>query len=174
MSDADRPVDETTQARDGGVRGHIVIIDDDEAFRDVLRIGLELDGFRVSTAADGPAGLDIVSRSAPDAVILDLHLAEGDGLESLVRLRARGDVGQVPVVVLTAEDGGEHRERGRIMGADRYLTKPVDLEFLVWSLDELLARKRAVRMNPLAGLRHHPTIPPGLVGADRVQQPDRP
>jgi len=145
-----------------GPRGHVVVIDDDTVFCDMLRTALSLDGFKVSTAADGPAGVALVGRVAPDAVVLDVNLPAPDGFDCLVRIRAMGEIGQLPVLVLTADDSDELRERGRSMGADRFLTKPVDLQLLVWNLDELLTGDRPPRVNPLAGLRQQPTIPPGL------------
>ena len=144
-------------------RGHVVVIDDDASFCSVLRVALELDGFRVSTAADGPAGVALVGRTAPDAVVLDVNLPAPHGFDCLVRIRAMGEVGQLPVLVVTADDSDELRERGRTLGADRFLTKPVDTQLLAWNLDELLAGDRPPRVNPLAGLRQQPTIPPGLL-----------
>jgi two-component system, OmpR family, response regulator MprA len=144
-------------------RRRIVVIDDDDILCSVLGTTLEGDGFDVWTAPDGAPGLELVRQVRPDVVILDLQLASENGMHVLVRLRALGQAGQVPVVLLTAADDGEHRRQGHERGADLYLTKPVDLEHLGWHLEELLARVTHVRVNPLAGLRQGPTIPPGLL-----------
>ena len=144
-------------------RGRVVVVDDDEVFCDVLRTALEDDGFEVGIALTSAAALDLLREFSPHAVILDIKLAEEDGLTFLVRLRAMGSVGQLPVVVMTAHDHDEHRRRGLEMGADRFLTKPVDLEMLGWHLDELLTRSTHTRANPLAGLRQQPTIPRELL-----------
>lgn len=140
-----------------------MVVDDDAVFSSVLRTALKEDGFEVATAPDTRAAFEVLREWSPQAVILDLNLADADGLALLVRLRAMGAVGQLPVVVLTATDDDERRARGLDLGADRYLTKPVDLELLVWHLDELLGSSRPAPVNPLVGLRQHPTIPPGLL-----------
>lgn len=144
-------------------RRRVVVIDDDQGYCSVVRNALEGDGFDVWTAAAGAPGLELVRQVTPDVVILDLRLASEDGLHVLVRLRAMGDVGQVPVVLLTAADDADHQRRGHERGADLYLIKPVELEHLGWHLEELLARGTHDRVNPLAGLRQGPTIPPGLL-----------
>lgn len=149
-------------AQTGG-RGRVVLVDHDGVFCAALGSALEGDGFEVATAADGPAARELVRRWSPDAIILGLNLADADGLACLLRLRAMGPVGQLPVVILTPQEGEEHQLRGREMGADRLLTKPVDMEMLAWHLDELLARPSHARVNPLAGLRQQPTIPLNLV-----------
>ncbi|HEX6012779.1 MAG TPA: response regulator [Geminicoccaceae bacterium] len=114
---------------------HVLAVDDDRATREMIAAYLGDRGFEVSTAADGDDMADILAREEVDLVVLDLKLADEDGLELLRELRSESEL---PVIVLT----GHRREEidrivGLELGADDYLTKP-------FSLPELLARIRAV------------------------------
>jgi two-component system, OmpR family, response regulator MprA len=113
----------------------VLVVEDDRAVRDALTRALQLEGYRVLTAADGRAGLDTVSEQRPDAVILDVMMPVLDGLSACRRLRARRD--RTPVLILTARAEVPDRVSGLDAGADDYLAKPFDLE-------ELLARLRAL------------------------------
>ncbi|MGQ0601217.1 MAG: response regulator transcription factor [Anaerolineales bacterium] len=112
----------------------VLVIEDEERIRQFLQRGLTFEGYRVETAADGPAGLTLARENAPDLVILDWMLPGMDGLEVCRRLRAAGPV---PVLMLTAKDSVSDRVQGLDAGADDYLIKP-------FSFDELLARMRAL------------------------------
>ena len=113
---------------------HILVIEDEEKITDFLRRGLTYEGYRVSLAPDGPAGLAIARETPPDLVILDWMLPGMDGLEVCRRLRS---VGPVPIIILTARDSVADRVVGLDAGADDYMIKP-------FSFDELLARLRAL------------------------------
>jgi two-component system response regulator QseB len=113
----------------------LLIVEDDPLLGDALATGLRqlghaVDWFRAGGEADAALG------GAPyDAVVLDLGLPGGDGLEWLVRWRSRG--ADMPVLILTARDGVKDRIAGLDHGADDYLIKPL-------SIDELAARLRAM------------------------------
>jgi DNA-binding response OmpR family regulator len=92
------------------------------------------EGFEVSVASDGQAGLDADDRDQPDLVLLDLMLPRVDGIEVCRRLHARRDV---PVIMLTARSHETDMLIGLAVGADDYLTKP-------FSMRELVARVRTV------------------------------
>src|SRR5689334_12517663 len=113
----------------------ILVIDDEAAVRDSLSLSLRFQGYEVSLAADGEAGLAAVRDEDPDAVILDVMMPRLDGLEMCRRLRAEGLL--VPVLMLTARDTVGDRVAGLDAGADDYLVKP-------FALQELLARLRAL------------------------------
>jgi two-component system response regulator MprA len=113
----------------------ILVVDDERAVRDSLRRALELEGYEVDLAVDGPDGLERISDGQPDAVILDVLMPGLDGLEVSRRVRRSGN--RVPVLMLTARDEVDDRVAGLDAGADDYVTKP-------FALDELLARVRAL------------------------------
>jgi two-component system response regulator MprA len=112
----------------------VLVIEDDEAISDLLRRGLTYEGYHVSVAPDGTAGLLMARDAPPDLVVLDLMLPGIDGLEVCRRLREADDV---PILVLTARGTVSDRIAGLDSGADDYMVKP-------FSIDELLARVRAL------------------------------
>jgi two-component system response regulator ResD len=114
--------------------GRVLVVDDEAIVRDVLTRYLEREGFQVEAAADGEAALELASRSRPDIVVLDLMLPKVDGLEVFRRLR---DVGDVPVLMLTAKGEEVDRLVGLELGADDYVSKP-------FSPREVVARIRAI------------------------------
>ncbi len=121
---------------------HILVIEDDPQIADLLRRGLIYEGYTVTIAGDGPAGLAAARDRPPDLVLLDLMLPGMDGLTVCQRLRAASDV---PILILTARDAVPERVKGLDAGADDYVVKP-------FSFDELLARIRALlrRRQPAA------------------------
>jgi two-component system, OmpR family, response regulator RegX3 len=112
----------------------ILLVEDEESYRDPLSYQLTRDGFEVVTAATGPDGLAEYDRGGADLVLLDLMLPGMSGTEVCRELRVRGDV---PVIMLTAKDSEIDKVVGLEIGADDYVTKP-------YSYRELLARVRAV------------------------------
>lgn len=113
---------------------HILIIDDEQAIRRLLRVILEGAGHRVSEAADGENGLRELATSRPDLLILDLAMPGTDGFATLRRLR---EWSRVSVLVLSAKPDPADKVLALDLGADDYLTKPFDSA-------ELLARLRAL------------------------------
>jgi two-component system KDP operon response regulator KdpE len=112
----------------------ILVVDDDHRMRRLLRLNLEQADYRVTTAEDGPAALDLVALDPPDLVLLDIMMPGIDGFTSLGQLREFSDV---PVILLTAKGEERDKVRGLDLGADDYLTKP-------FGPAEMLARVRAV------------------------------
>ena len=113
---------------------HILVVDDDHQLRNLLSAFLTSSGFRVSTAANGPAMAQVLDTAHIDLIVLDLMLPGEDGISLCRRLRATG---HTPIVMLTAMGSEVDRIVGLEMGADDYLAKP-------FSTRELLARIRAV------------------------------
>lgn len=112
----------------------ILVADDESNIRNLARMYLEKDGYRVRTAVDGAAALAQIEREPPDLLVLDLMMPEVDGWEVCRRLRAEGDL---PILMLTARDDDIDKIVGLEMGADDYLTKPFNPR-------ELVARVRAI------------------------------
>jgi two-component system, OmpR family, response regulator len=114
---------------------HILAVDDDPTMRELVADYLGNHGFRVSAATNGREMAQIIDEHIVDLVVLDLKLAEEDGLKLVRELRARSDL---PIIVITGHRRDEvDRIVGLELGADDYLTKPFNLR-------ELLARVRAV------------------------------
>jgi two-component system response regulator MprA len=137
-----RPYDSGRASRDGivgSVAGSILIVEDEERIAQFLRRALRLEGYEVTVAGDGPAGLAAARQSPPDLVILDWMLPGMDGLEVCRRLREHGEG---PVLMLTARDTIADRVHGLDAGADDYLVKPFEMEELLARVRALLRRSR--------------------------------
>jgi two-component system response regulator MprA len=119
----------------------ILVVDDDPGVRGALDRALRLDGYEVTTVADGRAALESLALKAPDAVVLDLGLPGMDGLDVCKRLRGAGD--DTPVLMLTARDAVHDRVLGLDAGADDYVVKPFALAELEARLRALLRRRPA-------------------------------
>ena len=129
----------------------VLVVEDEQRLRDLVRGYLEHEGFTVLTAGDGRAALDLARQHAPDIVVLDLMLPGLDGLEVCRRLRTFSDA---YVIMLTAKAEEIDRIVGLEVGADDYLTKP-------FSPRELIARVRAMLRRPRAGgASAPPDVPP--------------
>ena len=119
----------------------VLLVEDEEPLRRVLRDLLEREGFTVVEAADGVQALDEVDRSAPDVLVLDLNLPRLDGYGVLSHLRARPSTARLPVIVLTAKGDEENEVRVFETGANDFLTKPFRPRALSARLRALLKMK---------------------------------
>jgi DNA-binding response OmpR family regulator len=116
----------------------VLMIEDDAAGRDLLRQLLERAGVEVFEAADGRAGLRALYSHRPDLILLDVTLPELDGWQVLERIRELGDV---PVLMLTAHASELEKVRGLQAGADDYVTKPFGAQELLARIEALLRRR---------------------------------
>jgi DNA-binding response OmpR family regulator len=128
----------------------ILVVDDEAPILDLVRGYLERDGFEVTTAADGPAGLAAVRATNPDVVILDVMLPGLDGIEVCRQLRT---FSTAYVLMLTARGEEIDRIMGLTVGADDYLVKPFSPRELVARVKALLRRPRTDAAPPAAGPR---------------------
>jgi two-component system response regulator MprA len=113
----------------------ILVVDDDPAVRAAVSTALRIEGYEVEQAADAHKALQLMARTNPAALVLDVMMPGTDGLGLCRMLRAAGD--RTPILVLTARTQVSDRVTGLDAGADDYLSKPFDL-------DELTARSRAL------------------------------
>jgi type II secretory ATPase GspE/PulE/Tfp pilus assembly ATPase PilB-like protein/ActR/RegA family two-component response regulator len=118
----------------------VLLVEDEEPLRLVLKDLLQRDGFRVVEASDGVAALDEVDRWAPDVVVLDLNLPRMDGYGVLSHLRARSATAGLPVLVLTARGDEDNEVRVFESGANDFLTKPFRPRALSARIRALLRR----------------------------------
>ena len=124
---------------DGEVRraARVLIVDDSEDSREVLRVRFDATGYETACACDGAEALRLVAESPPDVIVLDVMMPRVDGHEVARRIKADRSLPFIPIIMQTALDEVERKVEGLSAGADDYVTKPV--EFV-----ELEARVRAM------------------------------
>ncbi len=138
----------------GGMQGYkILVVDDEDHIRRILKFQLEKHKYVVIEADNGETALELVRREAPDLVILDLMMPKMDGFETCMRIRQNFQTSQIPIIMLTAKSELPDKIKGLQDGANDYLTKPYSNEELLLRvrnvLDWSLKQKEA---NPLTGL----------------------
>lgn len=136
----------------------VLVVDDEAEIRDLCRVNLEFAGHTVIEASDGSEAIETVARERPDFVFLDLMMPDVDGWEVLHVIRAAPELGEIPVVLLTARAGEDDQIRGWEEGIFDYVVKPFNpLSLAEWveqaydEADEGFAERR--RKQRLAQLR---------------------
>jgi CheY-like chemotaxis protein len=120
----------------------VLLVDDEDMLRRVMKDLLEQEGYQVIEAKDGVEALDQVDRYAPDIIVLDLNLPGLDGYGVLSHLRSRPATAGIPVVVLTARGDEESEVKVFELGADDFLSKPFRARALSARLAAVLNRTR--------------------------------
>ena len=116
----------------------ILIVEDNELNRDVLSRRLARRGFDVLTALDGPQGIEIAQRHAPNLILLDLGLPQIDGWECARRLKADAATERIPIIALSAHAMVGDRQRALQAGCNDFDTKPIDFDGLLKKMERLL------------------------------------
>ena len=139
-------LEEPPPPRLSGVHGDapakVLLVDDEDSLRRVMKDLLERDGYIVTEARDGVQALDQVDRVGPDIIVLDLNLPNLDGYGVLSHLRSRPATAAIPVIVLTAKGDEDNEVRVFELGADDFLTKPFRARALTARLEAVLGRRR--------------------------------
>jgi len=107
----------------------ILVVDDDESLRELLRMHLAAAGYDVSTAADAISAGYLVLKNPPDLILSDVNMPHMDGFEFVAALKSDKTLPYIPVIFLTSVEDGDHR--GKELGAVGYLTKPVRADRLL-------------------------------------------
>ena len=127
----------------------LLVVDDDALNRDVLSRRLIRTGYTVLTAESGPDALDVISAHRVDAVLLDVMMPGMSGLDTLRHLRESRSVAELPVIMVTAKDDSDDVVEALGLGANDYVTKPIDYAV---ALARIRAQVTARRADPLTGL----------------------
>jgi CheY-like chemotaxis protein len=120
----------------------VLLVDDEDQLRRVMKDLLEREGYTIAEAADGVEALDQADRLAPDVIVLDLNLPTLDGYSVLSQLRSRPATREIPIIVLTAKGDEDNEVRVFELGADDFLTKPFRARALSARLESVVARRR--------------------------------
>jgi len=130
--------------------GYLLIVEDDPDIRKLLDTTLTFKGYRVITAPNGKAALEVVQKEQPTVVIADIMMPELDGFGLVHRLRINPKTRNVPVVFITATYvAPEDKEFALNIGATRFIQKPVDLEMFLKTIAEILKLGTQVVGEPL-------------------------
>ena len=129
------------------MKEHLLLVEDDDAIAEALRLHLEQAGYRLERESDGLRGIAAIDRQRWSLVLLDLMLPGADGWDVCRHLRARHP--DVPVIMLSARSAEAHRVLGLELGADDYLAKPFSMLELVARVRALLRRVEQLRAAPV-------------------------
>ena len=122
----------------------ILVIDDDETINELVKINLELSGYKVLSALDGTTGFALAKQEKPDVIVLDVMMPEVDGFTVAKRIRECNDISDTPILMLTALSQLNDKVKGFDIGVDDYLVKPFEIEELKVRVRALLKRSNAI------------------------------
>ncbi|OJW83010.1 MAG: DNA-binding response regulator [Bacteroidetes bacterium 46-16] len=124
-------------------KASLLVVEDEESLREALKLNLELEGYEVTTADNGPIVLKLVKNEYFDLIILDVMLPEMDGITVCETIRMQHN--DVPILFLSARNSSVDRVEGLKKGGDDYLTKPFNLEELLLRIDKLIVKNKKIK-----------------------------
>lgn len=122
----------------------ILVIDDDFAINELIKINLELQGYQIVQAYNGTEGYALAKQETPSLIILDVMMPEVDGFTVAQRIRQCEEISETPIIMLTALSELNNKVNGFNLGVDDYLTKPFEIEELIVRVRALLKRTRQI------------------------------
>lgn len=120
----------------------ILLVDDEIDFVEMTKVRLEANKYRVVPAYDGEEALEKVKTEKPDLIILDIMIPKIDGFNVCRKLKISEEYKDIPVIVLSAKFQPVDLRFGKAVGADAYLTKPLDSDMLLDKMKELLKNRK--------------------------------
>lgn len=121
---------------------NVLLVEDTEDNRLMMRRLLELSGYRVSEAVNGVEAVKAAERESPHIILMDLSLPIVDGLTATRRIRQLPDLGRVPIIAVSAHDTADFHAEALAAGCDAYMTKPVDYTELEDLISDLTATQK--------------------------------
>ena len=121
----------------------IIVVEDNERNRKLLRTVLEFRGYEVVECDDGEPSLELARRHKPILVLMDIALPKMDGITALGRLRADPETAGIPVIAVTASVTASERTRVENAGFNGYISKPIDIASFGVTLEQLLGKAGA-------------------------------
>jgi len=119
----------------------VLLVEDEEDIRRLIKRKLEAEGHIVTEAENGMSALRMIERDRPDIILLDIMLPELDGYEVCRKIKGDYRYRDIPVVMVTCKAADYEILEGKEAGADRYLTKPFNLEDLIEAVEELAKKE---------------------------------
>ena len=124
----------------GDARPLVLVVEDFEDNRFMMRRLLEMSGYRVVEAVNGNQAVERAASDQPDIILMDLSLPQLDGLAATRRIRTQEGARRVPIVAVSAHDSADFHAEALAAGCNEYVTKPIDFDQLVGLLDRLTAK----------------------------------
>ena len=121
----------------------VLVVDDEENIRELVRYNLDREGYRVTTVGSGEEALHHVRSNVPDLIVLDLMLPGIDGLDVCKELKNDAQTAHIPIVMLTVKGEESDIVIGLELGADDYITKPFSPKILLARLKAVLRRRKS-------------------------------
>ena len=128
-----------SQEREDG-RPVVLVVEDFEDNRFMMRRLLEMSGYRVVEAVNGNQAVEMATSVRPDIILMDLSLPQLDGLAATRRIRTQEGLGKVPIVAVSAHDSADFHAEALAAGCNEYVTKPIDFDQLVNLLDRMTVK----------------------------------
>jgi CheY-like chemotaxis protein len=124
----------------GGAPPMVMVVEDFEDNRFMMRRLLEMSGYRVLEAINGEEAVELAHRERPQLILMDLSLPQLDGLAATRRIRQHADLRDVPIVAVSAHDTADFHADALAAGCNDYVTKPIDFDQLEALLNRLLPK----------------------------------
>ena len=124
-------------------KASLLVVEDVESLREALKLNLELEGYEVTTADNGPSVIKMVKNEYFDLILLDIMLPDMDGITVCETIRMQHN--DVPILFLSARNTGADRVEGLKKGGDDYMTKPFNLEELLLRVDKLIKKNKRIK-----------------------------
>src|SRR5919107_1761448 len=121
-------------------RPTVLVVEDFEDNRFMMRRLLEMSGYHVVEAVNGQQAVELAGDESPDVILMDLSLPMLDGLAATRKIRERDRLARVPIVAVSAHDSADFHAEALAAGCNEYVTKPIDFDQLIQLLDRLLNR----------------------------------
>ena len=118
----------------------VLVVEDFEDNRFMMRRLLEMSGYRVDEAVNGQQAVELAGDESPDVILMDLSLPMLDGLAATRKIRERDQLTRVPIVAVSAHDSADFHAEALAAGCNEYVTKPIDFDQLIQLLGRLLNR----------------------------------
>ena len=126
--------------QNGGAPPTVMVVEDFEDNRFMMRRLLEMSGYRVLEAINGEEAVELARRERPQLILMDLSLPQLDGLAATRRIRQHADLRDVPIVAVSAHDTADFHADALAAGCNDYVTKPIDFDQLEALLSRLLPK----------------------------------
>ena len=137
--DGEQEAERVSQEREDG-RPVVLVVEDFEDNRFMMRRLLEMSGYQVVEAVNGNQAVELATSVRPDIILMDLSLPQLDGLAATRRIRTQEGLGKVPIVAVSAHDSADFHAEALAAGCNEYVTKPIDFDQLVQLLDRMTVK----------------------------------